>query len=112
MYLVVEEVDTVVDPITSASVVGKRLACKLGIWTRPRKVKIRQGDGSFLGGNYVVNIDFKVIITSLALGKCVIDTEVFDIGNSDIIWGLSGLMENRFLMDTQNSCLRNVNSGQ
>ena len=61
MHLTWEEVEAVVDTEASTSVVGKRLARKLGIWKRARKVKIRQGDGSFLGGKFVVNTLFKVM---------------------------------------------------
>ena len=48
VHLAGEEVEAVVDTGASASVVGKRLARKLGIWKRARKVKVRQGDGSYL----------------------------------------------------------------
>ena len=107
-----KDVEAVVDTGASASVVGKHLACKLGIWKRAKKIKVRQGDGSFLEGNFMVNTLFKVMDTSLVLGKFEMDVEVLDIGNRDIIWGLSWLTENGFLVDTQDRCLRNVNSGQ
>ena len=97
------------DTGASASVVRKRLARKLGIWKRARKVKVRQGDGSFLGGNFVVNTTFKVMDSSLVLGKFAMDAEVLDIGNRDVILGLSWLTENGFSVDTQDRCLRNVN---
>ena len=54
-----------------------------------KKVKVRQGDGSYLGGNFVVNIVFKVMDSSLVLGKFGMDAEVLDIGKRDIILGLS-----------------------
>ena len=45
-----------IDSAASAPVVGKRLACKMGVWKRARKVNVKQGDGSTLsGGNYVVD---------------------------------------------------------
>ena len=44
LYLAGEEVDAIVDTGASASVVGNRLAHKLGIWNKARKVKVRQGD--------------------------------------------------------------------
>ena len=84
----------------SALVVGKCLARKLGIWKRARKVKIRQGDGSSLGGNFVTNTMFKVINSYLVLDKFAMDAEVLDIGNRDVILGLSWLTENGFSMDT------------
>ena len=40
------------------------------------------------------------------------DAEVLDIGNRDVMLGLSWLTENRFSVDTQYRCLRNVNNGQ
>ena len=111
-YFAGEQVEAVVDTGASASVVGKRLAHKLGIWKRIRKVKVMQGDGSHLGGNFVVNTTFKVRDSSTVLGKFAMDAEVLDIGNRDVILGLSLLAENRFSVDTQDRCLRNVNTGQ
>ena len=81
------------DTGASASVVGKGLARKLGIWTRARKVKVRQGDRSSLGGNFVVNTTFKVMDSSSTLGKFTMDAEVLDIGNRDVILGLSWLTD-------------------
>ena len=46
MHLVGQEVEAGVDMGASVSVVGKRLAHKLGIWKRASKVKVKQGDGS------------------------------------------------------------------
>ena len=89
-----EEVEAVVDTGASASVVGKRLARKLGIWKRARKVKVRQGDGSSLAGNFVVNTTCNVMDLSSVLGKFTMDAEVLDIGNRDVILGLSCLTEN------------------
>ena len=40
VHLAGEEVEAVVDTGASASVVGKRLAPKLGIWKRAKKVKV------------------------------------------------------------------------
>ena len=88
------------------------MARKLGICKRMRKAKVRLGDGSSLGGNVVVNTSFKVRDSSLDLSKFVMDTKVLDIGNKDVILGLSWLMENASLVDTQDRFLRNVNSGQ
>ena len=111
MHLAGEEVEAVVDTGARASVVERRLACKLGIWKRARKVKVRQGDGNFLGGNFVVNTSFKVMDSSSVLGKFSMDAEVLDIGNRDMILGLSWLTKNGFSVDTQDRCLRNINSG-
>ena len=107
-----EELEAVVDIAASASVVGKSLAPKLGIRKRVRKIKVRQGDGSFLKANFVVNTLLKVMNSSSLLGKFAINAEVLDIENSDVILGLSWLTVNAFLVNTQDRCLRNVNSGQ
>ena len=40
------------------------------------------------------------------------DAEVLEIGNRDVMLGLSGLTENGFSVDTQDRCLRNNNTGQ
>ena len=89
LHLAGEVVEAIVDPEASASVVGNRLVCKLGIWKRTRKVKLRQGDGSHLGGNLVVNTIFKVTDSSSVLGRFAMDAEVLDIGNRDVILGSS-----------------------
>ena len=68
LHLTREEAEAVVDTRASASVVGKRLAHKLGIWKRARKVKVSQGDGSSLRGDFVVNTSFKIIDSSSGLG--------------------------------------------
>ena len=73
---------------------------------------VRQGDGNSLGGNFVVNTTFKVMDSSSVLGKFAIDAKVWDIGNRDIILGLSWLTENRFLVDIQDRCLGNVKTSQ
>ena len=73
----------------SACVVGKRLACILEFWKSVRKVKVKQGDGSSLGGNFVGNTTFKVMDISSVIGKFAMDAEVLDIGNRDVILGLS-----------------------
>ena len=46
------------------------------------------------------------------LCKITIDAEVLDIRNRDVILGSSWLTENGFSVDTQERCLRNVNTGQ
>ena len=101
-----------IDSAASAPVVGKRLAIKMGIWKRARKVNVKQGDGSTLsGGNYVVNSSFRVYSKGSLLGKFSLDAEVLDIGKKDVILGLSWLVENGFMVDTQERCLRNVETG-
>ena len=60
----------------------------------------------------MVNTSFKVMDSSSVLDKFAMDAEVLDIGNRDVILGLSWLTENGFSVDTQDRCLRNVNSGQ
>ena len=52
-------------------------------------MKVKQGDGSYLGGNFVVNTTFKVMDSSSVLDKFMMDAEVLDIGNRDMILGLS-----------------------
>ena len=73
MHLAREEVEAVVDTLASASVVGKHLARKLGIWKRASKVQVRQREGSILVGNIIVNTTFKVMESSvrgeLAIGS-------------------------------------------
>ena len=54
---------------------------------------------------------FKVMDSSSILGKFAMDAEVLDIGNRHVILRLSWLTENVFLVDTQDRCLRNVNTG-
>ena len=112
LHIAGEEVEAIVDTGASPSLVGKRLGRKLGIWKRARKVKVRQGDRSSLGGNFVVNTMFKVMDLSLVLGKFAMDAEVLDIGIKDVILELSCLTENGFVVDTQDRCLRNINTGQ
>jgi len=110
--IVGEEVDAVVDTGASATVIGERIAKKLGCWKRARKVKVRQGDGSTLtGGKYVVNTTFKVFSEGSLLGRFTLDAEVLDMGKRDIILALSWLEEHGFWVDTQGRCLRKDLSG-
>ena len=69
----------------SASDVGQRLASKLKTYKRARKVNVRQEDGSFLGGNFVVDTKFKLMDSSLVLSKFAMDGDDLDIGNKDMI---------------------------
>ena len=65
-----------IQDFNNTAVVGKRLACRLGMWKRARKVKGRQGDVSVWGGNFVAKTSFKVRVYSSVLGKFVVDAEV------------------------------------
>jgi predicted aspartyl protease len=101
-----------VDSGASAPVVGQRLATKLGVWKRARKVLVKQGDGSHLsGGNFVINTGFKVFSSGMELGKFSLDAEVLDIGKKDVVLGLSWLKENGFVVDPVGRCLRNISTG-
>ena len=104
LHLAGEEIEAVVDTGASASVVGKHLARKLGIWKKVRKIKVRQGDGSSGRGNFVLNTTFKVMDLSSVLGKFAMDAEVLYIGNTYVILGLSWLPENGFSVDTEKRC--------
>ena len=59
-----------------------------------------------------MNRTFKVMELSSILCKFAMGAEVLDIGNRDVILGLSWLTENGLSVDTQDRCLRNVNTGQ
>jgi len=102
-----------VDSRASAPVVGERVAKKLGVWKRARKVRVKQGDGSHLsGGNFVMNHWFQVFFSpAVSLGKFSLDAEVSDTGKKDVVLGLSWLKENGFVVDPMNRCLRNVSMG-
>ena len=112
LYLGGEAVEADVDTEASASVLGKRLACKFRILKRERKVKVRHRYRSSLEGNYVVNTSFKLMDSSFILDKFAMHAQVFDIGNRDVILDLSWLTENGCLVDTQNRCLKNANTSQ
>ena len=47
-----------------------------------------------------MNTSFKVMDSSSDLSKFAMDAEVLDIGNRDVILGLSWLTENGFSVDT------------
>ena len=88
-HIVVAEVEAVVDTGESASVVGKRLAHKLGIWKRARKSKVRQEDRSILGRNFIVNTSIEVMDSSSVLDKFAMNAKALDIGHRDVILRLS-----------------------
>ena len=80
-----------------------------------RKVNDEQEDSCHLSrGNFIVNTSFHVfdLVSSPTsptfVCKFSFDAEVLDIGNQDCILGLSWLMENGFLVDTQERCSRNA----
>ena len=50
ILIAVEEVGAIVDSRASAPVIETRIAGKLGVLKRAKKVKVRQGDGSHLSG--------------------------------------------------------------
>ena len=79
---------------------------------RPRKVKVRKGDGSVLVGNFLMSTLFQAMDSSAVLGKFDTATKVLDGVNRDVILELSWLTENRFFLDTHDGCLRNVHGGQ
>ena len=113
-----EEVEGIVNCEASAPVVEKRLAKKVGVWKRVRKVNVRQADGSHVSvGNFIVNTSFKVydFVSSPAsptvLCKFSLDAEFLYIRKKNCILGLSWLTANGFLVDTQERCLRNAISG-
>ena len=111
-HLAREAVEAVVVSGASSAVVGNYLICKVGIWKRAKKVKVKQVYGSFMVGNIVVNMSLKVMHFLLVLFKFAIETKVLDIESRDVILSLSSLTENRFSMDAKDRCLRNVNTGQ
>ena len=107
-------VEAVIDCGASGPVVGRTIACRMGIWKRVRKINIRQADGTKIkGGHYVVNTSF---VFPGAIGgpisaenqdhnfnKFPLDAEVFDIGQKDVVLDLSWLKENNFSVDIPNS---------
>lgn len=101
-----------VDMEGSTSVVGKSLVYKLRIWNRVRIVTVRQGDGRFLRQNLLVNTSSKVMDSTSVKGKFEMNAEALNIGNRDMILGLSWLRESGFSVDTQIRCLRNIRTGQ
>ena len=69
------------------------------------------------GGNSIVNTSFKVCdflsstTSSTVLSEFSFNPEVLDIADKDGILGLSWLMENGFLVDIKERCLKNAISG-
>ena len=125
-------VEAVVDCGATGPVVGWTVAVRMGIWKRATKARIRQADRTHVkGGKYVVNSSFiipgaiepqgvqvsNVAVSknksspSLSFNKFSLDAEVFDIGQKNVILGLSWLKENGFCVDVPNSRLVNEISG-
>jgi len=101
-----------VDYAASAPIVEEKLAKKMGVWKRARKVNVKQRDGTNLSEeNFVVNTMIQIFQDKAFIGKFSLDAEVLDIGNKDLILGLSWLVENGFMVDTEGRCLRYVNTG-
>jgi len=59
----------------------------------------------------VVNSSLRVYSKGSLLGKFSLDAKVLDIGKKDVILGLSWLVENGLMVDTQERYLRNVKTG-
>ena len=89
LYITKEEVEAVVDTKPSASAGGKHLVGKFGMWKRARNVNVRQGDGGFWEGNYILNSWFKLKNFFLVLGKFAMDVGGLNIGHSNVLFRLS-----------------------
>jgi len=100
IYIAEEEVEAVVDSGTSSPIVLNGLAYKLGICNSGRKIKVRQGDGRSLAGNFVGNTGFRILDSSSVVGKFLIDAEILYIRNWDVILSYSWLIETGFLIDS------------
>ena len=110
--------EAIIDCGASGPVVGRAIVSRLGVWKRARKIHIRQADKSKLrGGHYIINDSIIIpgAITNTSIpdpslkpnitNKFVLDAEVFDIGQKEVILGLSWLKENGFSVDVPNSRL-------
>lgn len=109
----------VVDTAASGSVVSKRLGKKLGMVQRASAARISQADGGTLkGAKEVVNSSFKFLISfsfapltnrprlfsPVPINESAdfgFNAEVLDIGQRDMMIGLSWLKENDFHIDTR-----------
>ena len=97
----------------------KRVGKKARTLKKGTNVNVRQDDRSNLcGGNFIVHTSCLVCAllsptkSPPVLAKFPLDAEVFNIGNKNCILGLFWLMENVFLVNTQERCVRNANSGR
>ena len=78
------------DYAASAPIVEEKLAKKMGVWKRARKVNVKQRDGTNLSEeNFVVNTMIQIFQDKAFIGKFSLDAEVLDIGNKDLLLGLS-----------------------
>ena len=113
-----QKVEAIIDCGASGPVVGRAIASRLGVWKRARKINVQQADKSKLrGGHYVINNvimipgaksinDSAGTVDTKAVGnKFLLDAEVFDIGQKEVVLGLSWLKENGFSVDIPNSRL-------
>ena len=60
----------------------------------------------------MVNTTCKVVNSFTILRDFAMDAELLDIGNRDVILGLSCLTENGFYLNMQYRCVRNITTGQ
>ena len=113
-----QKVEAIIDCGASGPVVGRAIASRLGMWKRARKINVRQADKSKLrGGHYVINDAIMIsgakdisdsagsINTKAVVNKFLLDAEVFNIGQKEVVLGLSWLKENGFSVDVPNSRL-------
>ena len=85
-----EEVEAIVESSASAPVIESRIAKKLSVLKRARKVKVRQGDESYVSRRkYGVNTLISVSSCGDFVGKFPLDVEVLDIGKRAIVLSLS-----------------------
>ena len=101
-------VNAVVDCRASAPIIGPKIAKRLGVWKRRKKIKIQQGDGSNIkGGKYVINTQISIKTREASeLRPFALDAEVADIGSRDAIIGLSWLVDNDISIDTPKRLLK------
>ena len=110
--------EAIIDCGALGPVVGRAIASRLGMWKRARKINVRQADKSKLrGGHYVINNAIVIpgakaindsagtANTKAVVNKFLLDAEVYDIGQKEVVLGLSWLKENGFLVDVPNSRL-------
>src|SRR5258705_7910514 len=95
IIIVGQEVEAIVDCGASGLVVGRVIASRLGVWKRARKINVRQADKSKLRrGHYVINDSITIpgatstLDTNTITKKFSLDTEVFDIGQKEVVLGL------------------------
>ena len=84
-------INAIVDCGASGPVIGPKIAKRLGVWKRAKKINIQQGDGMTIkGGKYVANTHIWIKTREASeLRKFALDAEVLDIGPRDAILDLS-----------------------